>query len=131
MYFAPTDKQLTFVSVYFRTGHVATAYEAAGYFDVSKQRPSNRSRAYWRVMQSTGVQRLFQVVMCTWVQKHGITKQWMADKLLNIIDTADNVKDQLDAIQELNSILGYHKSLRLRKKKTPGSQSGIPGKAAA
>jgi hypothetical protein len=106
--FRPTEKQLIFVETYLKTGKLATAYETAGYADISKRPDSRKLYAYNRVMTAVNVQTLFRIVFFNWKVKNGITRQVMADKLLEIIDQADTLTVKLEAIKELNNIAGHH-----------------------
>lgn len=110
----PTEKQFRFVEHYLKTFDAAAAYKYAGYLELGKTNIHWANRAYWRVFMGSGIQHLLRICMFNWANERQITKQSQADRLLHIANTAEDVKDQLAALKELNKLLGYHKPLTRR-----------------
>ena len=113
----PTTRQYLFVEAYLDGMSGENAYKAAGYCDISKLYTCQRYSLIRSMIDSPGIQYLMKAALFNWARKREVTANVIADRLLNIVDTADNVKDQLAALKELNLMLGFHNTLNLRKLK--------------
>ena len=109
--FQPTQKQLTFVDHYLKTGSAEEAYTLAGYYPLEKQLPHMRRLVWWRVLHSKNVQILLRMAMWQWAQKYEISPSAVANRLLHIADVAEDLQTRVSALRELNCMLGYHKDM--------------------
>jgi len=106
----PTEKQYAFASHYLKHQDAEAAYKHAGYMDLTTATTCKawRRGAYKRVLQSKAVRQLMSMALFEWSQKRNITAKVIADRLLHIADTAENLNDQIAALTELNKMLDYH-----------------------
>jgi hypothetical protein len=115
----PSVRQFKFAEVYLQTRDPIYAYHEAGYFDLTKAPPRIQRVAARRVLKAQGVQFLITLAMHEWTLKHKYTVNNVANRLLKMLDQADNIKDQLAIIRELDQLSGYHNKPRRRKKSRP------------
>jgi len=107
--FRPSKKQLDFTEHYLKTGDPIAAYTYAGYAPLEKYWPRYRRLVWWRVLHSKNVQLLLRMAMYQWASRHDINPTAIADRLLKIADTTDDLKTAVSALRELNCMLGYHR----------------------
>lgn len=116
----PTYKQYVFAKTYLETNDNELAWKTAGYSNIDHYQPHQKRHHYWRIRQSNAVKELFQIAFMEWAIEQQITARGIGNALLNIYEAADNVKDQIAVIRELNQMLG-HRSKQLRRNLTPPS----------
>ena len=115
----PTYRQYIYSKTLLETNDSELAYKTANYCNVSYLPLQNRKRAWWRVSKGQAVRELMRIGMYEWAMSVQASSFALGDKLLRIAIHGDTTKDQINAIKELNKLLGYHNTLDPKLLKYP------------
>jgi len=107
-----TTKQIKFVAAYLSAPYEIRgkiAWDAAGYPSIDHlSRDVQRMRIH-RILCYKNVRDLLKLSFSKWALENRVNAGMLADKVLNIINTADNHRDQLSAIRLLADLGGFRK----------------------
>jgi len=97
----PTPKNWSFVKYYLETGNKRTAYIKAGYTPAH----TNMEQRIDQVFSTRNVQILLQLIMGDFIERRKISSQKLLNKALEVYDRCDTVKEQLETLKFINSLI--------------------------
>jgi hypothetical protein len=102
----PTKKQIAYVNALIETGSSLKAYEAAGYGSISHYSKTTQYKKTCTMNRVPIIRNLVQLAMLKWCQTRNVNRESLAEKALQTYEKADNVKDQIAALNLVARLSG-------------------------